>query len=161
MFDRSIVVLTFFSALGSGLMAGLFFVFSTFMMTALSRLPAAQSIAAMQSINVVILNPLFGLVFSGTALASILLAIVSFFRLGEPAATYLLAGSLLYLIGSVLVTIVFNVPLNDMLASADPGVVGPDLWTRYVASWTPWNHVRTISTIASLVCFIIAFRHSS
>ncbi|WP_054022945.1 DUF1772 domain-containing protein [Bacillus sp. FJAT-28004] len=160
MLDRSIIVLTFFSALGSGLMAGLFFAFSTFMMTALSRLPAAQSIAAMQSINVVILNPLFGLVFSGTALASILLAITSFFRLGEPAANYLLAGSLFYLIGSVLITIVFNVPLNEMLASADPSVAGSELWTRYVASWMPWNHVRTISTLASLVCFIIAFRHS-
>ncbi|MGG1639257.1 anthrone oxygenase family protein [Paenibacillus sp. FSL K6-3182] len=55
---------------------------------------------------------------------------------------------------------VFNVPLNDMLASADPSVAGPELWTRYVASWTPWNHVRTISTLASLVCFIIEFRHS-
>jgi len=161
MIERFLPVLTFFSGLGSGLMAGLFFAFSAFMITALSRLPAAQSIAAMQSINVVILNPLFGLVFTGTALASVVLAIASFFKLGEPGAIFLLAGCLLYLIGSVVITIVFNVPLNDMLASADPSAAGSELWTRYVSSWLPWNHVRTVSTLAALVCFIIAFRHSA
>ncbi|WP_010496926.1 hypothetical protein [Paenibacillus elgii] len=51
--------LTYASALGSGLIAGLFFAFSTFVMSALARLPAEQGIAAMQSINVTVLNPLF------------------------------------------------------------------------------------------------------
>jgi len=56
------------SALGSGLMAGVFFAFSAFIMNALARLPAAQGIAAMQSINIVVLNFWFGSVFFGTAL---------------------------------------------------------------------------------------------
>jgi uncharacterized membrane protein len=47
-----VFALTFLAALGGGLMTGLFFVFSAFMMTALARLPAGQGMAAMQSINV-------------------------------------------------------------------------------------------------------------
>ncbi len=43
--------LTFAAAIGSGLMAGLFFVFSVTVMTALGKLPAPAGIAAMQSIN--------------------------------------------------------------------------------------------------------------
>ncbi|RXZ83814.1 DUF1772 domain-containing protein [Paenibacillaceae bacterium] len=159
MMDRLLNCLTLFSALGSGLVAGLFFAFSTFVMTALTRLPASQGIAAMQSINITVLNPLFGLVFAGTALASVALTILSFFRWGEAGANYLLAGSLIYLIGSFLVTLVFNVPLNDALAAVDSSSAqGADLWTRYTASWTAWNHVRTVASLASLLSFILAFR---
>ena len=44
-------VATLATTLGCGLNAGVFFAFSTFVMPALKRLPAAQGIAAMQSIN--------------------------------------------------------------------------------------------------------------
>jgi hypothetical protein len=55
------------AAVGSALIAGLFFAFSTFVMTALFRLPVDQGVAAMQSINKVILGSLFMPVFFGTA----------------------------------------------------------------------------------------------
>jgi uncharacterized membrane protein len=38
----------------------------------------------------------------------------------EPGAAYLLAGSLLHLVGTLVVTFVFNVPLNNRLASVEP-----------------------------------------
>ncbi len=151
--------LTFLSALGAGLIAGLFFAFSSFVMTALSRIPSDQGIAAMQSINVAVLNPLFALVFFGTALACIALAIYSFFRWGENGTIYVLAGSLFYLVG-FLVTIAFNVPLNDSLAAVDPSsAAGADLWKHYIANWTAWNHVRTVASLAALALFIIALRY--
>lgn len=80
MMDRVFSSLTLFAAIGSGLMAGIFFAFSVFVMTALNRLPPAQGIAAMQFINVTILNPLFLLTFMGTAGASVVLAISGFRR---------------------------------------------------------------------------------
>lgn len=151
--------LTFLSALGAGLIAGVFFAFSSFVMTALSRIPSEQGIASMQSINVAVLNPLFGLVFFGTALACIFLAIHSFFRWGETGTIYVVAGSLFYLVG-FLVTIVFNVPLNDALAAVDPNsAVGADLWRHYIVNWTAWNHVRTVASLAALALFIIALRY--
>jgi uncharacterized membrane protein len=151
--------LKFLSALGAGLMAGLFFVFSTFMMTALGRLPPATGISAMQSINVTILNPIFFLVFFGTAVASLVLAIAAVVRWSEPGAVALLAGGLLYLLGNILVTMAFNVPLNNALAAVKPdSAEGAILWTRYLSEWTAWNHVRTVSCLAAMASFIMALR---
>ena len=61
--------------MGSGLMAGLFFAFSTAVMAALARLPAAQGADAMNAINVVIVNPLFLAVYMGTAALALCLGV--------------------------------------------------------------------------------------
>ncbi len=97
MINDVLLALTFISALGCGLIAGVFFTFSAFVMKALARLPSAQGIAAMQSINVVVINPLFMVALFGTALACVALAVSSLFRWNEASAVYLLVGSLLYL----------------------------------------------------------------
>ena len=150
--------LTFLAAIGSGVMAGLFFVFSNFAMTALGRLPAEQGIAAMQSINVAILNPYFFVAFFGTAILSLVLAAVYFLQ-GGTGGLWLLAGAAFYLIGIVIVTMVFNVPLNNELAAAAPGSAeGAAVWSRYLDEWVLWNHVRTLTGIAALVCFVMALR---
>ena len=159
MTDRLITGLIFLSAIGSGLVAGTFFAFSTFVMTALARLPAAQGIAAMQSINIVVINPLFMGAMFGTALAGLALGVAAITGWGEPRAVYLLGGGLLYLVGTVLVTMVFNVPRNDALAGLDPnGGEAASLWLRYVAEWTNWNNVRTVTALASLAAFVLALR---
>ncbi len=150
---------TFFAALGCGVMAGLFFTFSTFLMTALGRLPAAQGIRAMQTINVVILNPAFGLLFAGTALVCLFLAATFPFTVSQPYAGQRLLGAVLFLGGVILVTIFFNVPLNDTLAEVDPSsVTGAKLWERYLNVWTLWNHVRTLSAIGATVSLMLALR---
>ena len=97
--------LTLLSALGSGLVAGAFFAFSAFVMGALGRLPAAHGIAAMQSINVVVINPWFLGVFVGTAAACALLVVAALLAWQEPGAMFLLAGALLYFAGTFLATI--------------------------------------------------------
>ncbi|WP_448265040.1 anthrone oxygenase family protein [Nostoc sp. DSM 114159] len=138
------------TALGCGLVAGVFFAFSTFVMNALARLQPKEGIIAMQSINITAINPLFMLALFGTAVACIFLAISSVLKWHQPGAAYLLMGSLLYLIGTVLVTIAFNVPLNDALAIAKPdSTEGANLWARYLTNWTFWNHVRTIAALAA------------
>jgi uncharacterized membrane protein len=157
MVDRLLFALTFFSALGSGLMAGLFFAFSASVMAALGRLPPACGISAMQSVNVAILNPLFFAAFFGTAVASVLLAIVALVGWTEPGAFWLLAGAVLYLGGNLLVTFVWNVPLNNALAVAAPdSAAGAALWNRYLSTWTAWNHVRTIACLAAAASLIVA-----
>jgi hypothetical protein len=93
------------SALGSGLVEGIFFAFSGFIMKALARVPPAPGIAVMQSINLTVLNIWFFAVFFGTGACCLVLGISSLFRLEKPGAGYLLAGSLLYLIGTIIVTI--------------------------------------------------------
>ncbi len=149
--------LKLFSALGCGLIAGVFFAFSSFVMNALAQLQPTQGIAAMQLINITVINPLFMAAFLGTATACIFLAVSSVLRWHEPGAAYLLIGSLLYLIGTVGVTIVCNVPLNEALARVEPGSTeGASLWVSYLANWTAWNHVRTIAAVAATAMLIIA-----
>lgn len=155
MIENLFPILIFTASLGSGLIAGLFFAFSAFVMKALYRLPPEQGISAMQSINSVVLNRLFFTVFMGTSLVCILLVIISLLNWQEPNAIYIFVGSLFYLLGSLLVTAVYNVPLNDALAN----VIATDaksleLWKEYYLKWTSWNHVRTISSLASSALFV-------
>jgi uncharacterized membrane protein len=157
MSDDLLFALTLLAALGCGLIGGVFFAFSTFVMKALARLPPAQGIAAMQSINVVAVTPPLMVPFLGTALACLALAVVSLFRWDEPDAVLGLVGSLLYLVGTVLVTIAFNVPRNDALAAvAADSAEGATLWARYVPSWTAWNTVRTVAALAATTALIVA-----
>jgi uncharacterized membrane protein len=140
-------------------MAGLFFAFSVFIMSALGRLAPASGTAAMQAINVAILNPVFFVVFFGTAAVSLLLGVAALIQWSEAGSAYLMAGSLLYLIGNITVTVAFNVPLNEALAAVTPtSAEASPVWTRYLSVWTAWNHVRTLACLASSACFIMALR---
>jgi uncharacterized membrane protein len=152
------VALTMAAAVGSGLVGGFFFAFSVVVMKALGRLAPEHAIAAMNSINVVVLNPWFFAAFFGTAAASIVLT--AYAALNWPAgAAYLVTGSVFYLVGVIAVTIVFNVPLNNALAAVDAaGTEGAALWTRYLSVWTAWNHVRTAAPLLAAASFIIALR---
>lgn len=155
--DELLFTLNLVAALGCGLVAGIFFAFSNFVMKALARIHAGSGIAAMQSINVVVLNPLFLGLFIGTAVICLLLAIYSLLRWQSPATVWLLAGSALYIIGTFIVTIAFNVPRNETLARVDashPEAIR--VWRNYVAGWTRWNHVRTIAAVAAAAFFTIA-----
>ena len=149
--------LLWFSAVGCGLLAGLYFAFSAFIMTALGRIDSAAGISAMNAINVDIVRSLFMPLFLGTTLACAALAVLACLRLGEPGAIAVLAGGVIYVAGMFVVTMIFNVPLNDALAAIDPssGAAAP-LWARYLKDWTFWNHVRTVASTAATVLFIIA-----
>jgi uncharacterized membrane protein len=149
--------LTLFSALGCGLIAGVFFAFSTFVMSALARLQPPQGIVAMQFINIMVINPLFMTAFLGTAVACILLAIFSLLKWTQPGTAYLLIGSLLYLVGTFGVTMASNVPLNDALAVVKPdSTEGANLWASYLTNWTLWNHIRTAAALAAAALLTIA-----
>ncbi|RHW18038.1 DUF1772 domain-containing protein [Sphingomonas gilva] len=143
------------AALGSGLIAGLFFAFSTFVMQALALRPPAEGMAAMVSINRVILRSLFMPVFFGTAILGIALAIYALI-VPMPASPWLIAAALVYLLANIVVTMVWNVPLNTAIDRADPAADNSALWAHYVDRWTRWNHVRTIACLAAAGLFIVA-----
>ncbi|WP_089728707.1 anthrone oxygenase family protein [Modicisalibacter muralis] len=149
-------VLTLLAALGCGLVAGVFFTFSTFVMQALFRLPAHEGIAAMQSINIVVLNPWFLGTFFGTGAICVLLIVLALVSEAGFSAAFGVLGSALYLVGTLGVTIVCNVPRNQALAKLDPKA--PDSvahWDDYVRNWTRWNHVRTIAALLAAAVFSV------
>lgn len=145
------------AAIGSGLVAGIFFAFSTFIMTAFSRIPVEQAIAAMNSINVTIVRSPFMGLFVPTAILCLVIAALAVIDWRSGASLLMLAGAALYVLASFISTIVFNVPMNDALAKVSGG--GPEataLWTTYLRDWTWWNHVRTIASLLASVAFVRA-----
>lgn len=136
------------TAVGCGLSGGVFFAFSAFVMPALDRLPTAQSMAAMQSINRLAVTPAFMTALFGTALACAGLGIWAITAQG--ASPWILAGCGLFLAGVIVVTIGANVPLNDSLATVDPnGPAAADAWAGYLSRWTGWNHLRAAAGLAA------------
>ncbi len=152
--DYLIMALSIAAPLGSAVVAGVLFAFSSFIMKALARLPSAGGVAAMQSINVVVLNPSFLGVFMGTAVVSLGAGGLALAGWGRPSAPFFLGGALFYLVGTFLVTARGNVPLNDQLAAVsttddDAGAV----WERYLGRWTMWNHVRTAAAMVAALLY--------
>jgi uncharacterized membrane protein len=147
------------TALGCGLSAGVFFAFSAVVMPALGRMPSVQGIAAMQSINKLAITPAFMTALFGSALACAGLAAWAVVEWGQRSAAWILAGSVLYLAGAIVVTIAANVPLNDALAATDPGGArAADRWTSYLSRWTAWNHLRAAAALAATGLLIVALQ---
>ncbi len=145
------------TALGAGIIGGVFYGFSSFVMDSLAALPPAQGVAAWQSINVAVNNPSFMGPFVGTALLSGVLLVMSLLRWHDAGSAWLLAGSLLYIVGCFGVTAAFNVPLNDAVAAVTPtSAEAAKLWSTMVPTWTTWNTVRTIASLAATVAFLLA-----
>lgn len=125
-------------------------------MKALARLPPAHGIAVMQFINITVLSPWFMTVFLGTASLCVLILISSVLQWSDPGSGFGLAGSLLYLVGSFLVTIVCNVPRNEALGRVQPNESDSAVhWNRFLAGWTAWNHVRTVGALGAAAAFIM------
>lgn len=149
--------LTVAAALGCALISGLFFAFSVFVMKAFGRISAEKGMAAMQSVNAAVLNPLFFGAFFGTAL---LCCVLVYLGIADPRtedSAWLFAGAGLYLVCTILVTVFANVPMNKALEPLDPATPdGERYWRRYLSVWTLWNHVRTVGSFAAAACFILA-----
>ena len=144
------------AVLGTAIVGGAFFAFSSFIMKALARVPSAEGIAAMQSINIVVINPSFLGAFMGTALLSVGVIVLALLNHGHPSAMFFLGGAVLYFAGTFLVTMFGNVPLNDRLASVSPSdPAAAKFWMHYLDRWTMWNTVRTIAAIAATVLFTV------
>lgn len=153
-------ILAFLGALGCGIMGGVYFAFSTFVMSGLARIPAREGNAAMQSINAAVGGSLFGLTFLVVPLIALIAVIYAIIGWNRPGAAYLLAGGLIFLVGELAVTLIFNVPLNNALAATDPGHAdAANVWSGYLRNWVAWNHVRTLASLAASAVFTLALRN--
>ncbi|MFI6853632.1 DUF1772 domain-containing protein [Streptomyces sp. NPDC050416] len=157
MIDGPYFVLTVLGVLGTGLVAGVFCAFSTFVMRGLATLPPAQGVAAMNAINVAAVTPPFMAAFLGSAVLCAVIAVVTFVLWPDEGTGELLVGSALYLFGSFGVTVVANVPRNDALLKLAPGTPeAAAYWPVYVREWTMWNHVRTAASASAAVAYVLA-----
>jgi uncharacterized membrane protein len=158
MFDNLPRLLTLVAAIGAGISGGVFFAFSTFIMSSLGRLPDRQGLVAMQEVNRGAPNPLFMLALFGTAIVCLVLGVSAVRRLGEPVALWQLAGCALYLV-AVLVTIVYHVPRNNLLDVVDPAAANAgQQWRDSFTGWNNWNHVRTVACVGGSQALTVAVR---
>lgn len=111
----------------------------------MSDLVPALTVAAMQAMNRTILDPLFLLLFSGSAVLCLVVAVSAPFTGDVDGAGLRLAGGLLYVVGVSVETMAVNVPMNDRLDAADPATSdGQSVWAGFLPRWTRWNHVRSL-----------------
>jgi uncharacterized membrane protein len=154
--QRVLDATTVAGALGAGVVGGVLFGFSTFVMSALDRLPADRAIEAMQSINRQAPTAGFLSAMLGTAAVAAVLGIDGIRRLDERNGLLLTLGAGAYL-ASFAVTAAFHVPRNNRLAAvAVPAADAARVWRDYAGPWVAGNHVRTLLAVAAAALFTVA-----
>jgi len=147
-------VLLFSSVLLSGLIAGLMYSYSCSVNIGLRVLQNNEYIKAMQSINRAILNPYFFISFIGL----LILYPVTAYRLytNSPDISFylLLTATLFYFVGVFGITMLGNVPLNNLLDRFTVSNASPEEITGMrLAFEKPWNNYHTLRTVASIISF--------
>ncbi len=140
------------AALCCGAMAGIYAAFSGFILRALDSLGPGAAAQAMAAINRIILQSGFMLLFFGSSLLCLGL-LVAAVAMRPPGAALIAGGAAIYLLGMLAVTILRNVPLNDMLA-----VQGAQGWAVYLRDWRLWNSLRAAASGLAALCFCLALR---
>jgi uncharacterized membrane protein len=145
------------SAVLGGIMAGFFFTYSASVVLALDRLSASTYTTVMQEINETVLNAVFGVAFFGAVVVPAVSAAVVLLR-GDWTTQYgrfLLAGVVIYLIGTFVVTMLIHIPMNEYIAmwsASSP----PDDWVAVRSRWARWNHIRATAAVVSFVLYLAA-----
>jgi uncharacterized membrane protein len=151
MMTSSIITALFWAAaLSSGLIAGIYFAFSVFIMRAFGKIETSQSVVAMNAINETILRSLFMPLFFGSTIVSVILIIVALTHWGDAGSGLTLIAGAIYFVGMFVCTVVFNVPLNHLLAGVnEDNANAEEVWSLYLKTWTLWNHLRTVSSLVT------------
>jgi uncharacterized membrane protein len=153
--SSSLVIALGAAAIGSGLIAGIYFAFSAFIMRAFDSLDTSEAVTAMNSINEIILRSLFMPLFFGSTLVSLALVVLALFNWNETGAGVMLIAGAIYFFGMFVCTLVFNVPLNNRLAGVNKASPNTEqVWTHYFKTWSRWNHVRTVSSLITCLLSI-------
>lgn len=157
MIEPWILIAGIVSVMAYALVAGVFLTFSDFVMASLGAAAPAGGVEAMQIINRKVFRTLFMVMLLGMTLASPMLAAYAYWELSGPAVAWVVTGGAVYFVGTFLVTMVFNVPMNVRLDRMDhQSAEAAAYWQRYVPVWSFWNWVRTTASAAAAVCLLMA-----
>ena len=141
-------------AVSSGLMAGTYFAFSSFIMQSLKALDGLEGMRTMNSINEVILRSMFMPLFFVSTVLALALAGGGLWTWGESDSLWATVAGSIYVIGMFGVTAAFNVPLNNALAKAENNSNAEQVWAHYLTMWTRWNSVRAVTSLLTFAACI-------
>ena len=146
------------AAIGSGLLGGVLFAFSSFVMPALRRIPASEGISAMQSINRQATTLAFGGLIVATAVLAAAVGLHAALHRAQPGTAWVGAGSISVVVALV-ITGAFNIPRNDRLAGLDAATPqAAEYWSTFLSEWVIANHLRTGCCVLAAVSYTMALR---
>lgn len=139
------------------------YVFSTFVMRGLDRTGPVNAITAMRGVNAEAnANAAFLLAYFGATILALVVGVIAVVQLNQPGSWWLLIGAVLGILGAI-ITMVFNVPLNNQLDTVNPdGLSTADAareWQAYFSTWTAWNHVRTVTSFLGAALLLLGLRY--
>jgi uncharacterized membrane protein len=157
------VILTTIAAIASAAAGGMMYVFSTFVMRGLNRTGPMEAITAMRGINAEAnASAAFLLAYLGAAVLALVVGVIAAVQLRKPGRWWVLVGAAFGILAAI-ITMAFNVPLNDHLDGVDPqGVSAADAageWQAFYPAWTAWNHVRTVTAFVASALMLIGVLH--
>ena len=143
--------------LTTGFMAGLFYTWSFSVVPGLKKLADKHYIAAFQSMNRGILNPAFFFIFLGSIVCLPLATILHYNS--NKTFWYFLISSLLYGFGSIAVTFLGNIPLNNSIDVFDTSKSTPKeisfFRQLFESKWNTCNLIRTVTSVIAFALLII------
>lgn len=157
------VILTSIAALFSAAAGGMMYVFSTFVMRGLDRTGPVDAITAMRGINAEAnSNPVFLLGYFGATILALVVGVIAATQLRQRGSWVVLVGAVLAILAAV-ITMAFNVPLNNHLDTVNPvGLSAADAareWQAYFSTWTAWNHARTVTSFVGAALMLVGLRY--
>jgi uncharacterized membrane protein len=158
-----VVILTSLTALASAAGGGMMYVFSTMVMRGLDRTGPVDAITAMRGINAEAnASPAFLLGYFSATILALVVGVIAVVRLNQPGSWWLLIGAIFAILGAI-ITMAFNVPLNNHLDTVDPDALSAAdaarEWQAYFSTWTAWNHARTLTAFIGAAVLLVGLRH--
>ena len=155
--SKTIFILTI---LLTGLSAGLFFGWSVSVIPGIRCISDRNYLKTMQSINRAILNPWFFIIFFGSGILLIVSSIEQFRQSVDASFWTLVCATMAYLAGTTGITILGNVPLNNMLDSLSIQDLSPDdlkqLRQSFESRWNRFHMIRTVFAVSAFLLLIMA-----
>ncbi len=146
------------SIVDMGLIAGLFYAYACSVMPGLARATDRTYLEAMRGINLAIINPVFFASFIGAGIVTAAALVLDWSSDSHPALWWIAAGLVLWAV-MFLVTMAFNVPLNDELERVFKDGVDGELERireKFETSWVTWNIVRALAATGALASLVRA-----
>lgn len=158
-----VVALTSLAALASAAGGGMMYVFSTMVMRGLDRPGPVEALTAMRGINAEAnASPAFLLGYFSATILALVVGVIAVVRLNQPGSWWVLIGAIFAILGAI-ITMAFNVPLNNHLDTLNPnGLSVADAareWQAYMSTWTAWNHVRTATAFIGAALMLVGLRY--
>ena len=137
-------------------MAGIFFTWSNAVKPGIGKLSDIEYLRALQSMNRVILNNAFKIIFLG-AIIAVALVPVFYFNLYPKNIFWLIVFTLvIYWIGVFGVTVSGNIPLNEILDKTNlESITSEEVKTLRKSIEFKWNNFNLIRCISSGITFIL------